>query len=88
MFEMTVEDVFSIRDINSALPNLVTVYGNCVNSHELNGGTIKDEYGNEYKYSIPFVKWLEYDDNKIQLQLIGNNIDLNALKGRKLRQKT
>ena len=81
MFEMTVEDVFSIKNIN-------IVYGKCINSHELKGGIIRDEFGNEYKYSIPFVKWLEYDDNKMQLQLIGDNIDLNAFKGHKLIQQS
>lgn len=79
MFEMTVSDVFSIY-------NKHTVFGECINSHELKGGIIKDEYGNEYKYAIPFIKMLEYDDSKITLQLIGDNIDLNALKGRKLIQ--
>ena len=79
MFEMIVKDTFSIRDVK-------TVYGDCTNSYELKGGTVKDEFGNEYKYSIPFVKWLEYDSKKIELQLIGDNIDLNALKGRKLIQ--
>ena len=79
MFEMIVKDTFSIRDMK-------TVYGDCKNSHELKGGTIKDELGNEYKYSIPFVKWLEYDDKKIELQLMGENIDLEFLKGKKLIQ--
>ena len=79
MFEMTVNDVFAIRDKK-------TVFGECINSHELKGETIKDEYGNEYRYAIPFIKMLVLDDNKITLQLIGDNIDLDALKGRKLIQ--
>ena len=80
MFEMTVNDVLSVH-------NKHTVFGECTNSHELKGGIIKDEYGNEYKYAIPFIKMLEYDDSKITLQLIGDDIDLNALMGRKLIQQ-
>jgi len=77
MFEMTVNDVFTFFDKE-------TVSGDCVNRHELKGGTLKDEEGNEYKYAIPFIKTLEYDDSKITLQLVGNKIDLNDLIGRKL----
>ena len=79
MFEMTVSDVFAVRDKK-------TVYGECVNSHELKGNILKDEHGNEYKYAIPFIKVLEFDDGRITLQLIGDNIDLDALKGQKLTQ--
>jgi len=69
-----------------SIHNKKTVYGDCVNSHELKGMTIKDEFGNEYRYAIPFIKMLETDENKITLQLIGDNIDLDGLIGQKLIQ--
>ena len=77
MFEMTINDVFAVFDKQ-------TVSGECINRHELKGGILKDENGNEYKYAIPFIKTIEYDDSKITLQLIGNKIELNDLIGRKL----
>ena len=79
MFEMTISDVFAVFDKQ-------TVFGECINRHELKSGTLRDENGNEYKYAIPFIKTLEYDDRKITLQLIGNKIELNDLIGRKLIQ--
>ena len=79
MFEMIVNDTFAIK-------NVFTVYGECNGFEKLKPGTLKDETGKEYAFRIPIGKQLEMDDCKIELQLVGKNIDLNALKGHKLIQ--
>ena len=79
MFEMIVNDTFAIK-------NVFTVYGECNGFEKLKPGTLKDETGKEYVFRIPLGKQLEMDDRKIELQLVGKNIDLNALKGHKLIQ--
>jgi len=79
LFEMTVDDVFAIR-------NIYTVYGECNGFEKLRPGTIRDESGNEYPFSIPFGKPLEIDNNKIELQLMVSDVDLDSLMGQKLFQ--
>jgi len=76
---MTVTDIFKFR-------NVFTVYGECNGRDKLKQGTVKDENGKEYSFSIPLTKELIFDDSKIELQLLGEDIDLEALKGQKLIQ--
>ena len=79
MFEMTVDRVFTMGDV-------FTVYGECNGLEKLKPGTIKNEAGKEYSFGIPLGKPLQTDNREITLQLIGKDIDLNALKGHKLIQ--
>jgi len=80
MFQMTVDDVFKIH-------NVYTVYGDCDGIDSLKPGTIKDETGREYAFSIPIGKDLVIDDSKIELQLLGEHIDLQSLLGQRLYQE-
>ena len=80
MFEMTVSDVFAIRDV-------FTVYGECNRLEKLKPGKIKDETGREYSFYMPLGKPIKIDNDEIELQLIGPDINLNALKSQKLIQR-
>ena len=79
VFQMTVNDVFEIL-------NVYTVYGKCSGIQNLKPGTVKDETGREYAFSIPVGKDLVIDENAIELQLLGQDIDLQSLLGKTLVQ--
>lgn len=79
MFEMVVNDVLSIGKVFS-------VSGECNGIAKLKPGTLKDETGKEYLFSIPFIKPLVHDESRITIQLLDSSIDINALIGRKLTQ--
>ena len=81
MFEMTVQEVFSMPE-----RNIFAVYGECNDCSLLKPGKVKDETGREYAFSRVLGVDLVFEDSKIELQLIGTDIDLEALKGRKLYQ--
>ena len=79
MFEMTVNDILKIN-------KSYTVSGNCNGNENLRPGTVKDDQGREYRFFVPLSKQLVFDNNKIMLQLLEDDIDLSALKGQKLYQ--
>ncbi|MCL1805015.1 MAG: hypothetical protein FWG28_03290 [Clostridiales bacterium] len=80
MFQMTVDEIFEIHDV-------YTVYGECNGMNNLKPGTLKDETGREYGFSIPVGKDLVIDRSKIWLILIGEHIDLQSLLGQRLYQE-
>jgi hypothetical protein len=77
MFEMVVDNVLAIHGTYS-------VGGRCNNKWAFRSPVV-DERGTVYKACRPLGKELIEDDHLIDLQLIGDNIDLAALKGRTLK---
>ena len=79
MFEMTIKSVLHVR-------NVFAVAGECIGRNELKPGILKDETGREYKYFIPIGKRYDFDDNKIDIQLLEESLNINDLVGMKLIQ--
>ena len=77
MFQMTIEDVMTVGRVKA-------VAGSCVNKDKRRRDLV-DECGNKYVAVMPLGKMLEDMPNTIILEILSDVKDLDALKGRTLK---